>query len=75
MTLENKTILLLLLSGFLSVLTSLTHGASECEPVCDIQFICGIIDAEDIIEIPNSEVVIVSGRTSPSTGSIYAVNS
>ena len=75
MTLENKTILLLLLTGFLSVLTSLTHGASECEPVGDIQFICGIIDAEDIIEIPNSEVVIASGRTSPSTGSIYAVNS
>jgi len=73
--LKSKTVLLLSLVGILSFLDSSAYGASECESVGDIQFICGIIDAEDIIAIPNSEVVIASGRTSPSTGSIYAVNS
>jgi hypothetical protein len=37
-------------------------GATPCNPVGEIQFICGLISAEDLAVLPGSEWIIVSGN-------------
>ena len=69
-----SVVFLLLLSNILFYISVTAHGAAECEPDGDIEFICGIMNAEDIIAIPGSDFIIASGRISDSAGSIYAIN-
>jgi hypothetical protein len=37
-------------------------GATPCQPIGEIQFICGLISAEDLAVLPGSEWVIASGN-------------
>jgi hypothetical protein len=37
-------------------------GATPCKPVGQVQFICGLISAEDLAIVPDSEWVITSGN-------------
>ena len=39
-----------------------TVGATPCEPVGEIQFVCDLISAEDLAIVPGSEWVIASGN-------------
>ncbi len=57
-TMKFSSLFLLLLTKLLFYMSTAAHGAATCEPDGDIQFICGIMNAEDIIEIPGSDFVI-----------------
>jgi len=46
----------------------------DCQSNSDIDFICGLINPEDLYRVPESDWVIASGRISDSEGPIYAVN-
>ena len=48
----------------------------ECESAAGLRFICGLINAEDLIEVPGSPWIIASGLAEGenSGGHIYAVN-
>ena len=47
-------------------------GATACEPVGEIQFICGLISPEDLAILPGSEWIIASGNREG--GRIHLVN-
>ena len=47
---------------------------ANCESNSDTLFICGVINPEDLYQIPNTEWVIATGRISDSAGPIYAIN-
>ena len=51
-TMKFSSLFLLLLTKLLFYMSTAAHGAATCEPDGDTQFICGIMNAEDIIEIP-----------------------
>lgn len=46
----------------------------DCEPNSDAQFVCGMINPEDLYQVPGTEWVIATGRISDFAGPIYAVN-
>ncbi|NKB34382.1 MAG: hypothetical protein GKR91_14925 [Pseudomonadales bacterium] len=47
---------------------------ANCEPNSDTLFVCGVINPEDLYQIPGTDWVIATGRISDSAGPIYAVN-
>ena len=47
-------------------------GATPCTPVGEVQFICGLISAEDLAIVPGSEWVIASGNREG--GRLHLVN-
>ena len=55
-----------LLSLLFSVTPSIwAQGA--CEPAGDVEFICGLANAEDLVQVPESDWIITSAMT-PNTG-------
>ena len=47
---------------------------AECESNTEVLFVCGVINPEDLYQIPETNWVIATGRISDSAGPIYAVN-
>src|SRR5437764_6587172 len=47
-------------------------GATPCAPVGEIQFVCGLISAEDLAIVPGGEWVIASGNREG--GRLHLVN-
>jgi hypothetical protein len=47
-------------------------GATPCTPVGDVQFVCGLVSAEDLALLPGSEWVIASGNREG--GRLHLVN-
>lgn len=49
------------------------QGARSCDPIGNVQFICGVADAEDLVAVPQSDWVVASGIRAP--GALHLVNS
>ena len=47
---------------------------AKCESNTEVLFVCGVINPEDLYQIPDTNWVIATGRISDSAGPIYAVN-
>ena len=47
---------------------------AECVSNAEVLFVCGLINPEDLYQIPDTKWVIATGRISDSAGPIYAVN-
>mgnify|MGYP001161218907 FL=1 len=47
---------------------------AECVSNTEVSFVCGLINPEDLYQIPDTDWVIATGRISDSAGPIYAVN-
>ena len=43
--------------------------AAGCEPAGRVRFICGVIDAEDLVPIPGTDWIVASGYGFPGSGS------
>src|SRR6266446_1574556 len=61
----------------LSVAFAFSQGApvpraAGCDPVGNVQFICGLVGPEDLVPVPGSNWVIASGDAAP--GAITLVN-
>lgn len=67
------------LANVLVLLVSLTPhlamSGEACESTDQVQFICGIQNAEDLIRVPGAKLVIASGRESATAGTLYAIDS
>ena len=61
-------------SLFLSLFSVNAFTAETCEANGEVQFICGLINPEDLYQIPGTPWVIASGRVSDVDGPIYAVD-
>ena len=48
-----------------------TRQSSGCEPAGGVKFICGVISPEDLVPVPRSEWVVVSGYTG---GAVHLAN-
>ncbi|MDD9889604.1 MAG: hypothetical protein OXU30_04595, partial [Gammaproteobacteria bacterium] len=48
--------------------------SEACDPDSDTFFVCGLINPEDLYQVPGTDWVIASGRISDYAGPIYAVN-
>ena len=46
--------------------------AQACDPVGNVQFLCGVENPEDLVPIPRSTAIVVSGMQAP--GKLYRVN-
>lgn len=46
----------------------------DCEPDNDPKFVCGMINPEDLYQVPDTNWVIATGRISDFAGPVYAVN-
>jgi len=49
-----------------------TAGQQRCDPLGNVQFICGLVGPEDLVPVPGSDWVIASGDAAP--GAITLVN-
>ena len=47
---------------------------AKCQSNTEVLFVCGVINPEDLYQIPETNWVIATGRISDSAGPIYAVN-
>jgi hypothetical protein len=61
------------LASLLAVVTWLAGvaglRAAGCDPVGGVRFICGVIDAEDMVRIPGTDWIVASGYGFPGSGS------
>jgi len=48
-----------------------TRQSSGCEPAGHVKFICGVVSPEDLVPVPRSEWVVVSGYTG---GAVHLAN-
>ena len=53
-------------------------ASKKCEPSGEIQYVCGPINAEDILQIGDTEWLVTSGMSGfqgpPTVGALYLVN-
>ena len=59
---------------FLNLFSMNAFAAETCDPDGEVQFVCGLINPEDLYQIPDTSWVIASGRVSDVDGPIYAVD-
>ena len=59
---------------FLSFFGINSFATQTCDPNGDIQFVCGLINPEDLYQVPGTPWVIASGRVSDVDGPIFAVD-
>ncbi|MBM88136.1 MAG: hypothetical protein CMQ41_07115 [Gammaproteobacteria bacterium] len=76
-----KKFLFLLLTIYSLLLSTSSFSQSNypaqtanCEVNSDALFVCGLINPEDLYQVPGTDWVIATGRISDSAGPIYAVN-
>jgi len=62
----------LIFTGLLLLLSSSVWAQADCGAVGDVEFICGPANAEDLVQIPESDWIISSAMTA-NTG-VYLVN-
>ena len=77
----NKRTLFSYFSVFPLVISSLAFSQGnypaqsvDCDSQSDTLFVCGLINPEDLYQVPDTDWVIATGRISDSAGPIYAVN-
>jgi hypothetical protein len=54
-----------------TVVSSAAMQSGACEPLGNVRFICGVISPEDLVAVPGSEWVVVSGYAG---GAVHLVN-
>jgi len=54
------------------MLSSAVPRAQACNPDGNVQFVCGLLDPEDLVPVPDSTSIVVAGMRAP--GKIYLVN-
>ena len=79
MRIKNHLSYLLLLMTIFTVPWVAAQGSypaqeTKCQSNADVLFVCGVINPEDLYQIPETNWVIATGRISDSAGPIYAVN-
>lgn len=67
-------ILLIMISRIASAQGSYPAQSVACNPDSDTLFVCGMINPEDLYQVPGTDWVIASGRISDSAGPLYGVN-
>jgi hypothetical protein len=60
----------LIISAFM--LSSAAPGAQACDPDGNVQFVCGLLNPEDLLPVPQSTAIVVAGMQAP--GKIFLVN-
>ena len=76
---ENMVKQLIILAGFILIICANTVSADDCKGSGDLKYICGPINAEDILPLGDTPWLITSGlngqfSNTDDTGHIYLVN-
>jgi hypothetical protein len=78
MGLKNLSILLAAFLAMSAVMTISTRGATQaaCDPAAGLTFICGMTNAEDLVQLPGTPWIIASGLADSEHpgGHIYLMN-